>query len=430
VVVKSFYWKDKGYYLEAISTKSGDRVRRIDNDHDLYGVLTNYSLRMHSVDFHIGYSYLSQERPGPPTSWKLYKTSSNGLAFDKWMILSNSSRHHQHAPFISGRYSTGRLNIEGGVKYLNYSTPSLISYGIAGIPDVNYKEAVDMASSVEANASARSKKFELVLPNFGLSYALNKSLGGYFAYGRNYGMSVSLYPYFIQQKDAFYKKGITLQSLWDKQKLEIADNYDLGLRYIADKLYVVPSVYYARHKNKSATYYDTSLGAAFPSTVFDADAYGFEMEAGVKPLKNLSVYSSFSYNRFYFSHDISSQSGAVMPISKNQVPDAPRFMAKGIIGYSIGGFVLSPVIRFTSSRYGDILQQEKIDGAALVDFDIAYKSSFRRIGAKALDLSLGFNNILNKKYISIINTSDYATLGTTYQAGAPFTVYGSVSVVF
>lgn len=431
VVVKPFYWRDKGYYQETITANdASNRVRRWDIDHGLNGVMAQYSRKIQAVDFSLGYSYINQERPGPPTSWKLYKVSSDGLVFDKWQILSNSSTHRQHAPFVSGKYSIGSFNVEGGIKFLTYSMPAITTYNTAGIADVSYKEALGKATSIEASASARSKSFNKILPNFGLSYLINKSLSSYFSYGRNHGMSVTLYPFFISQKNSFNAKGVTLQSLWDEQKLEIADNYDAGLRYITSKLYVVPAIYFARHKNKAATYYDTSLNVVFPSAVFNADAYGAELEAGVIPMKNLSLYSSFSYNRFYFSQNIHNQAGTVIPIKGNQAPDAPEFLAKGIVSYRIGGLVFSPTVRYTSMRYGDILQKEKIDGAVLVDFGFSYTAAAPKIKIKKIDASFAFNNIFNKKYISIINTSDYATLGSTYQTGAPFTVHASVSISF
>jgi iron complex outermembrane receptor protein len=97
--------------------------------------------------------------------------------------------------------------------------------------------------------------------------------------------------------------GITLQDLWDRQELETADNFDVGLRYITDKLYIVPTLYYARHQNKAATYYDPALGASYPTTRAEARAYGAECELGATPFKKLSVYASASYNRFCFSQD-------------------------------------------------------------------------------------------------------------------------------
>lgn len=431
IKVKPFYWEDDGFYQETITMKNGnDRIRKWDIDHDISGLLAQYSLKMKSLAIDVGYFCLTQEKPGPPTSWKLYKVSSGSLVFDKWQVLSNSSHHRQQTPFVSGKYAIGPFHFEAGLKYLQYSMPAITTYDTAGIPDVSYKSALKMATSIEADASARSKDFNEVLPNAGLSYVLNDSLSCYFSYGRNYGMSVALYPFFISQKSAFYKKGITLQDLWDKQELEIADNFDFGFRYITDKLYIVPTIYYARHQNKTATYYDASLDATFPASIFDADAYGFELEAGAVPLENLSLYASFSYNRFYFTQDINNQAGAVIPVKGNQVPDAPEFMAKGIVSYSIMRFTFSPVIRYTSSRYGDILQEQEVDDAVVFDFDIGYSTALPSLLVKKLDVSLTFNNILDKEYISIINTSDYRTLGSTYQSGAPFTVYASASVTF
>ena len=259
---------------------------------------------------------------------------------------------------------------------------------------------------------------------------LNESLSCYFSYGRNYGMSVKLYPYFISQKNALYAKGITLQDLWDDQELEIADNFDFGLRFITDRLYVVPTLYYAKHRNKAATYCDTSLGFSFPASVFDAVVYGFELEAGIMPIENLSIYASFSYNRFYFSDDIYNQAGAVIPVDGNQVPDAPKYLVKGIASYRIGDFLFSPIVRYTSCRYGDILHEEKIGGAAIFDFVITYTTAFPKVRIKKLDCSLAFNNIFDREYVSIINTDDYKTLGSSYQAGAPFTVYAYASLFF
>ena len=431
LAVKPFYGKDDGYYLETITMQNGNnRIRRWGIDHELRGVLIQYSLKTQSINFNLGYFYLEQERPGPPTSWKLYKLSSDDLFFDKWQILSNNSKHRQHTPFVSGKYSIGPFAMEGGVKYLRYSMPEIKTYDTTGLPDVSYEEALDMASSVDADASTRSKDFNKLLPHFGLSYVLNDYLSCYFSYGRNYGMSVKLYPYFISQKNALYAKGITLQDLWDDQELEIADNFDFGLRFITDKLYVVPTVYYAKHRNKAATYYDTSLVVSFPASVFDAVAYGFELETGIMPIENLSLYSSFSYNRFCFSQDIYDGAGTVIPVDGNQVPDAPEFLVKGIASYRIGDFTFSPIVRYTSCRYGDILHEEKIGGATIFDFVITYTTAFPRIWIKKLDCSLALNNIFDKEYVSIINTDDYRILGPSYQAGAPFTVYAYASVNF
>jgi iron complex outermembrane recepter protein len=429
ITLKPFYWNDRGYYQETITTKNGDnRIRKWDIDHDLSGVLTQYTRSFKTTTLNLGYFYLEQQRPGPPTSWKLYQVASDSLVFDRWQILSNSSKHRLQMPFLSGEYSMGAVTLQGGLKYLVYSMPSITTYDTTGIPDTGYEKALDLATSVEANASAASKDFHKILPNFGISWMVNDNLSGYFSYGRNYGMSVALYPYFISQKSSFYQQGITLQDLWDRQELETADNFDVGLRYITDKLYVVPTLYFARHRNKAATYYDPSLGAAFPTTNADAKAYGLECELGATPFRNLSLYASASYNRFYFSQDINAQDGSVIAVKDKQVPDAPTFLCNGIVSYQIGGLTFSPIVRYTSDRYGDVLHAEKIGDSTIFDFNMSYTGALPRLKIKKFDVSLALNNLFDKEYISIINTSDYQTLGATYQAGAPFTVYASISV--
>jgi iron complex outermembrane receptor protein len=429
ITLQPFYWNDSGYYLETITTGSGDnRVRKWDIDHDLSGVLTRYAYRLKSATFNLGYFFLEQQRPGPPTSWKLYQVEAVGLVFDRWQILSNSSKHRLQMPFLSGEYSMGSVTLQGGLKYLVYRMPSITTYDTTGIGDTSYEKALELATSVETNASAASREFHKLLPNFGVSWMINENLSGYFSYGRNYGMSVALYPYFISQKNSFYQKGITLQDLWDRQRLETADNFDVGLRYITDKLYFVPTLYYARHRDKAATYYDPSLGATFPTTNAEARAYGVELEVGATPLRNLSLYASASYNQFSFSQDIHARDGSVIDVKDKQVPDAPALLCSGIVSYQIGGLTFSPIVRYTSDRFGDVLHSEKIGDATIFDFNISYSGALHMLRLKKFDVSLTLDNLFDKEYISIINTSDYQTLGATYQAGAHLTVYASISV--
>ena len=429
ISVRPYYWQDKGDYLETIRTQSGaNRIRDWAIDHDMYGVLTRYSMKLQDTKLNIGYFYLKQERPGPPTAMKLYQVTDTGLQFDKWQILSAPTRHVQNQPFASAKYTMGNLTLEGGVKYLDYKMPEIITYVTTGIGDVSYDTALGMATTVEQNASAREKDFTELLPNLGVSYILSDSLSSYFSYGRNYGMSVKLYPYFISQKQSFYQAGITLQDLWNGQELEIGDNFDLGLRYITEKLYVVPTIYYAKYKNKLAVYYDDTLGIYFPATNARAEAYGFELEAGAVPVDNLSLYGSYSYNRYYYSQDLRNSSGGIVPVDGEQVPDAPEMMFKGIVSYSLGDFIFSTIIKYNGSRYGDILHNEKIGSSTILDLEIGYARALKTLGMKQIDVSLSINNIFDREYISIINTSDYQTLGSTYMAGAPFAAYVSVSI--
>ncbi|MGC8774072.1 MAG: TonB-dependent receptor [Chlorobaculum sp.] len=425
--IKPYYWSDKGYYLESIS---GSKVRRWDIDHDLKGILAEYNTKLGQVDLDFGYLYHTQERPGPPTSWKNYTVSGSTLQFGGWAILSDSSSHELHEPFIEAKYRAGDWLLEGGVKYVNYTLPSILTYDTTGIGDVSYDNALATDPAVIAEKSAEStKSFSRLFPDVRLTRMIGKDTSVHLAYGENYVTHVDIYPYFISQySNSFQPKGIAFEQLWDERKMEISRNIELGLKMNGSDWSIAPTVYYAIHQNKQAVLYDPNLDATYPMNNADAKGYGFELEAEYKPSHALKCYGSFSWNRFSFSQNIQSDVSPYLPIDikGNQVPDAPEFMAKGIVSYTIGDFTISPVVRYSSARYGDVQHQQKIDGATLFDLDLTWSRAM--LGFRNVDCSLSFINLFDKKYVSLISTSDYKTLNSSYQPGAPFTVVASIAL--
>jgi iron complex outermembrane receptor protein len=428
--IKPYYWSDKGYYLETITLANNqNRIRRWDIDHDLKGVLAEYTTTIGSVDLDFGYLYHTQVRPGPPTSWKNYKVVNGKPVFDQWNILSNSSSHELHSPFLEATYRFGSWKLEGGLKYINYTLPSIITYNTAGLGDLSYDEALAGNPSINAKASALdTKSFSRLFPNLTLTRFIGDNISLHAAYGENYVTHVDIYPYFISQSANFIQKGISFQQLWDAREMETSQNFELGMRVKGSNWSIAPTIYYALHNNKQAVLYDPLLDATYPMNNADAEGYGFELEAEYKPLENLSCYGSFSWNRFSFSQDINSDApgGGIIKVKGEQVPDAPEFLAKGMVSYKAGDFLITPIVRYTSVRYGDVLHNEKIDSTTLFDLDLTWQK--KMLGFKEVEISLSLLNIFDKQYVSMISTSDYKTLKTSYQAGMPFTVMATLAV--
>lgn len=428
ISIKPYYWSDKGYYLETISTTSGQRIRRWDIDHDIKGVLGEYKTKIGDVDLDLGYLYHSQQRPGPPTSWKNYTVTASGdLKFANWNILSNSSSHELHTPFVDAIWHAGDYQLEAGLKYVCYTLPSIITYRTTGIGDVSYGDALDLDPAIDADASAMDRKsFDRLFPNLTLTRFLGDSASIHASYGENYVTHVDIYPYYISQRSAFSAKGITFQDLWDKRRMEISRNMEIGMRFAGSNWSIEPTIYYSQHNNKQAVLYDADLNAYYPMNNADAEGYGVELEAEFKPLENLKCYGSFSWNRFYFTQDIYSEGGSLIDVKGDQVPDAPEFLAKAMVSWKIGDVTISPVMRYTSTRYGDVLHKEKIDGSTLFDLDLTWSRPM--LGLKQVDCSLSLLNIFDEQYVSMISTSDYKTLKTSYQPGVPFTVMATVAL--
>ncbi|HHE31385.1 MAG TPA: TonB-dependent receptor [Chlorobaculum parvum] len=423
--LKPYYWSDKGYYMETITLPNGSpNIRRWDIDHNLKGILSEYTTIIGDVDLDFGYLYHTQKRPGPPNSWKNYTLSGSTLEFSKWAILSNGSSHELHEPFIEAKYRVGDWTLEGGVKYVNYTLPSILTYTTTA-DDVSYEEALASATLVPFKSAESTKTFSRLFPDIRLTRFIGNNASVNLAYGENYVAHVDIYPYYNSQ--AALNTTIPFQDLWDKRIMEISKNIELSMKITGSTWNLLPTFYYAKHNYKQAVLYDADLDATYPMNSADATGYGFELEGEYKPSNTLKCYGSFSWNRFSFDQAIySDATGALINVKGMQVPDAPEFLAKGIVSYTVGDFTISPVVRYMSSRYGDVQHQQKIDGATLFDLDLTWSRPLAEL--RNVNCSLSFINLFNKKCVSIISASDYKTLKTSYHPGAPFTVVASVAV--
>lgn len=142
---------------------------------------------------------------------------------------------------------------------------------------------------------------------------------------------------------------------------------------------------------------------------------------------------ALSYNQYEFTQNFASSPSAVVETDGKQLPDAPEYMAKLALSYHIGDWTLTPSARYTSSRWGDVQNSQKIDGYTIVDFDLAYKMG-HFMGSNNALFRLTATNLTNEKYIATINAVDNYLVATgsptTYQTGAPIGVYGSLNLKF
>ena len=432
ITFKPYFWNDLGYYLETVTQANGqNRIRRWDIDHDLFGGLFEFSGEWAGVHYGVGYLYHNQQRPGPPTSWKIYRIVSGQLEFDKYNLLSNRSRYELNSPLITAKYSLGPVSFDGGLRFVHFRLPPIITYKADSTRgDISHDDALDRNPPVDEAASARDPKtLNGLFPNLTVTGKLNRRFAVYGSYGRNYVTHVDIYPYFISQRTMFQRAGITFDKLWKDREMEFSHNLELGMRYESDLMSLVPVVYYSVHQNKQAVLYDPALDATYPRNDASAAGYGGEIEAKVNPFNYLLFYGSLSYNRFYFTQDINSdRDSSILHIKRYQVPDAPEFLAKALLTFRMKGFAVSPIVRYMSKRYGDVPHKEEIGASTAFDIDFSYSRSLLLL--KNIEVTVRLMNILNRKDVALINTSDYKTLKTSYQPVAPFTIMGSVAVTY
>jgi iron complex outermembrane recepter protein len=276
------------------------------------------------------------------------------------------------------------------------------------------------------------------LPSAGVTYALNDHATPYVSYGRGYriayfGPGGIISGYYNNQK-TFDAQGITADMLAGNQKLETADNIDLGVRLKFGSWQITPIVFYSKYQNKSVTMLDPASGIVYRQTVGDAQAHGAELEVNGKLFEGLSLFASGTYDNSTFKSNVPSTSGKAS-INGNQFPDTPQYMGK--LGFTyvpewLPALAISPIGRYLGPRYGDATHLERIPGYAVADLNATYKlGNFLPSGVKDVTLCLDFVNIFNKKYISYISAADESRqTAAQYFPGAPFTVSASITAKF
>ncbi len=433
VTLKPYYKKDEGDYW--FSNTAKNVVINWHMEHDLYGGVAAYEHTFsQELKSKIGYWYHKQLPPGPPNDQKKYKVNASGnLQYAGYGILADTDYHVLQAPFVELSGDMSSFHYAAGLQYQTFTIGSIKSYiGTTAATSQDHDVAI-ATSTLDSWASVDARTFNTFLPSLYLAYDLDTSSSIYLDYSRTYGFDVNLFPTYASNRAAFVAKGVKLQTLWDELELETSDNIDLGFKTDVGAITLNPSFFVSFVNNKQANIYDPTYGVNYPANVGEALGYGAEFAANGAITESLEFLLGLSYNKYSFTQDFKSSPTSSTSIKGNQLPDAPEFMAKGALSYYVDRWTFTPSTRYSSSRYGDVANTQKIDAYTLVDLDVSYKlKTF--FGSKDSLFRVTATNLTNEKYIATIISADNALAAngtsSTYQTGAPFGVYASLNLKY
>lgn len=439
LTLKPYYLTETGdYWFSSINATTPANSRVVDwiIDHENMGLVSQLDWALDAKSqLKAGLWLHSQQPPGPPATQAKYTVGASGLTFNGWSMLADNERHRITSPYVDYFRSSGNLDVELGLRYLDMRLGALTAYNNTGAAaTLSNPDAARAAGSVNPMASAGAKTLTAWLPFVGLNWRLDPQTSLFGHAGRTYGLDVNLFPYYYAQQAAFAAKGVSFQSLWDRLKLETADNLDLGIRRVQDGWHAGLTTYYALHHNKQSTIYDPATGTRYPWNMADATRYGIELEGGVELTPNLSLLGNYSWNSFRYDQNLATSATTIIASEGKQVVDTPENMVKAGLQYHRGAWRLGMDARYVGERYGDVLNQERVPGVTLVDAMAQYHFS------KAMTLTLDARNLFDRKYIGPISAADDATAAatvafgpantSTYQYGAPRAVFLSLSGQF
>lgn len=430
LTIKPHYWSEDGYRL---FSSGSNKITRWDIDHEQYGLLTKVDAYLYDTELTVGYDFLDMQAPPPPVYRKDSKLDSTGAPLPStYSTLSKQTDNLLHTFFLTGAKSFDDITVSGGLKYLIWKTADLQYYeninSISG--DLSYDTAI--ANAIPApREKVESQTYYRVLPNISLDYKINNALSSAIQYSKTYGRP-DWGPQAVayQKANATYKANYTMQDMFDKLKPEMADNFELSMTYNSDEFHIKPVLFYSLYTDKELNIYDAEAGQRYNISSSKAHAYGAEAELSYQALPELSLFCSPSYTISEYDSDTVVSATQTVKTKGNQVPDIPKLLIKLGMTYETGDFFVSPILRYSDSRYGDAENTQKVDAYSVVDIHAGYNLK-NVLSLKEVSINASLLNVFDEKYIGIISNDDLTLNSTTsYTAGAPFAAVVSLSAKF
>jgi len=352
-----------------------------------------------------------------------FAITPGGLVSQGYGVFATSGDTQIHSPYVKFAGSLAKFDWQAGLKYFRFQDSASEGF-VSPAPSFIPLRAPDL--------DREEKTYDIWLPTIGLGYRFNDNVSTYASYGKNFirpYMYMPLVNLYNTNRPKFIAAGVTLNDLFEGFDIEESDNFDLGIRITTPWFEIAPTVFYGKHRNLMVTVYDPRVDLSYNQNAGEATGYGLDLETNFFLHDNLTLFVNPTYTVLEYDDDLTYQ-GRTLQTKDNQLVDTPKWMVRTGLIFNWNNLEVIPSVRYTGERYGDAEHQEKIDSYTLVDLSVNYILE-NVLSSKSIKLSLELNNILDKKYISVITASDDNRGGAaSYYAGPPFSAIVKASFAF
>jgi len=283
--------------------------------------------------------------------------------------------------------------LETGVAYL-HATRSGFDYS---------KPGTAQQLSIDVDAS-----FNKVLPTAAIKFAPDEHNQFYISSGETYRVPSNV--------------GVALNGIAGVSVVpETAWTTDLGWRYYDAKWAISADFYNSNFNNKQISGYDQVFGTVY-TTIPKSKLQGFNGEASYTISDAWKTYLSYTYTKAIDKSNLFAGSGdGTYPTNGKTLANTPRNLLRTTLQYSDGPIWAALDAQYTSSRFGDYMNTEKVGGYTTLNLNAGYK--FPDMGvAKEPYVKLNFLNILDRQ--AFTNASSISLLapgsGSPLFASSPF----------
>ncbi|AYV45584.1 TonB-dependent receptor [Caulobacter flavus] len=257
-----------------------------------------------------------------------------------------------------------------------------------------------------------TKKYDDVLPNVGVTYALADNHTVYAAYAEGFSSP---------RTDNLYTVSLVNgQVATAGVEPETTKSIDVGYRYTTPNFVSSVALWKTDYSNRIVSSYDQDQGISIDRNVGDVKSYGLDAQASWQVAEYLRVSGSFSYNHSEIQDDFRVSSSVVLPTGGKAIVETPEYTWGGRVDWNITENLKFGVqAKYTGERWATDVNDEKTPSYSVIDLDLRYDLPF----AERTYVQANVTNLFDEVYFGSISSRNTAngvvTSGGTFSGSAP-----------
>ena len=247
---------------------------------------------------------------------------------------------------------------------------------------------------------AATAKFEEILPNIGVTYAITDNQSVYASYAGGLSAPRTDNLYAVRR----LADGSLARANPDPEQ---TDSIDLGWRYSSENVIASVALWQSQYKNRIVSSFDPDLGFFIDRNVGDVDLQGVDMQIGWRANDWLTVSANASYNDSELKNDLRASATATLPTKGKQFVETPEYTYGGRIDVRpMPNLTFGLEGKFVDERFTTDINDAKVASYTLVHLNAAYDFEVARL--QGLRAQFVVYNLLDEEFFGNISSSTNA----------------------
>jgi iron complex outermembrane receptor protein len=247
---------------------------------------------------------------------------------------------------------------------------------------------------------AATAKFDEILPNIGVTYAITDNQTVYASYAGGLSAPRTDNLYSVRR----LADGSLARANPDPEQ---TDSIDLGWRYSSENVIASVALWQSQYKNRIVSSFDPDLGFFIDRNVGDVDLQGVDMQIGWRANDWLTVSANASYNDSELKSDLRANATATLPTKGKQFVETPEYTYGGRIDLRpMPNLTVGLEGKFVDERFTTDINDAKVASYTLVHLNAAYDFEVARL--QGLRAQFVVYNLLDEEFFGNISSSTNA----------------------